>query len=89
MHGSLYKAKNIFAPDRYLYFFSDVPHLVKTVRNNLRSSGSGKNTKRLWVSTCICIKMTLLLFLVHIHGCHKTFEVIVHNIFFSVLEPGI
>ena len=52
LHDSLYKAQNMFAPDRYLYFFSDVPHLVKTVRNNLYSSGGGKNTKHLWVSSC-------------------------------------
>ena len=56
MHGNLYKAKNFFAPDRYLYFFSDVPHLVKTVRNNLYSSGGGKNTKHLWVSTGVYVQ---------------------------------
>ena len=43
-----YKTVNVFAPDRNMYFISDPLHLVKTVRNNLRSSGSGKNTKLLW-----------------------------------------
>ena len=30
-----YKAINIFAPDRHIFFFSDAPHLIKTVRNNI------------------------------------------------------
>ena len=52
-----YKAANIYAPDRFVYFFSDAPHLVKTVRNNLASSGWGRNTKRLWVYTFITCKL--------------------------------
>ena len=52
MHGHggeiCYKSLNMFSPDRNIYFISDPPHLVKTVRNNLSSSGSGKNTKLLW-----------------------------------------
>lgn len=42
-----YKVRNFFAQDRDLFFMSDVPHLIKTVRNNLASSGS---TNHLWVS---------------------------------------
>ena len=44
-----YKAVNMFCPIRFVYFISDAPHLIKTVRNNIASSGSGKNTKLLWV----------------------------------------
>ncbi len=49
LHGTgdmVHKARNPFADDnRYVYFFSDPPHLVKTVRNCWYSS------KRLmWVS---------------------------------------
>ena len=45
-----YRTKNVFATDeqRYIYFMSDPPHLLKTARNNLASSGSGSNTRRLW-----------------------------------------
>ncbi|XP_062585102.1 uncharacterized protein LOC134246755 [Saccostrea cucullata] len=45
----VYKAKNEFAEDeeRYLYFISDVPHLVKTIRNNISKSKPG-GTKYLW-----------------------------------------
>ena len=51
MHGSIYRAKNMFSLElRYLYFFSDVSHLIKTVSNNLSSSGTKKNSRRLWVS---------------------------------------
>jgi len=46
--GICFKSQNLFDPDRSVYFISDPPHLVKTVRNNLASSGSGKNTKLLW-----------------------------------------
>ena len=33
-----------------IYFFSDVPHLLKTTRNNLENSHGNKNTKALHVS---------------------------------------
>ena len=42
--------KNIFATDRDIYFFSDVPHLLKTTRNNLENSHGNQNTKNLMVS---------------------------------------
>ena len=37
----VYHTKNVFAidEDRESYFFSDPPHLLKTARNNLASSG--------------------------------------------------
>ena len=41
-----HKTVNFFARDRDIYF-SDVPHLIKTVRNNLFRSGYGK-TSLLW-----------------------------------------
>lgn len=49
MHGNFYKAVNLFAPERDVFFFSDAPHLIKTVRNNLASSGWGRRTRHLWV----------------------------------------
>ena len=37
---SLYKTPNVYSPDnRYLYFISDPPHLLKTVRNCWLHSG--------------------------------------------------
>ena len=42
-----YKTIHFYAPDREIFFFSDVPHLIKTVRNNLFRSGPGK-TMLLW-----------------------------------------
>lgn len=42
-----YRTENLYA-DRFIYFISDPPHLIKTVRNNLSNSGSGRNTQRLW-----------------------------------------
>jgi hypothetical protein len=32
-NGVVYKARNIYAPEREVYFVSDVPHLIKTVQN--------------------------------------------------------
>jgi len=44
----IYKVANPFAADRQLYFISDPPHLLKTIRN------CWYNSKRtLWVSKCI------------------------------------
>lgn len=53
MHGSdkdtvCYKTKNLYARDREIFFISDPPHLMKTLRNNLSNSGSNKNSKYLW-----------------------------------------
>ena len=39
----------IFSEDkRYIYFISDAPHLLKTTRNCLNNSGSGKGTCFMW-----------------------------------------
>lgn len=38
--GVIYYTVNLFAPQRKIYFFSDVPHLIKTSRNCLYSSGN-------------------------------------------------
>eukprot|EP00112_Aurelia_sp_Birch-Aquarium-sp1_P016687 Seg3808.2 transcript_id=Seg3808.2/GoldUCD/mRNA.D3Y31 product="DNA transposase THAP9" pseudo=true protein_id=Seg3808.2/GoldUCD/D3Y31 len=45
-----YKTLNVFANDheRYIYFFADPPHLVKTARNCLSKSGAGKSGRQLW-----------------------------------------
>lgn len=40
-----YHTINVYAPHRYIYFFSDAPHLVKTTRNCLYSSGHGSCTR--------------------------------------------
>lgn len=41
---------NIFAKEesRYIYFFSDAPHLLKTARNCLSNSGANKNSRLMW-----------------------------------------
>ena len=47
----VYRAENIFASDeRYIYFFSDAPHLLKTVRNCFSNSNSHKKTRKMWKS---------------------------------------
>ena len=46
----VYKTKNVYSQDgRDLYFIADVPHLIKTVRNNWENSGWNKKSPRLWV----------------------------------------
>ncbi|XP_056020980.1 uncharacterized protein LOC125652376 isoform X1 [Ostrea edulis] len=38
----VFKTKNVFTEeDRYIYFISDAPHLVKTIRNNVYRSKTG------------------------------------------------
>ena len=39
---------NLFAPSRNIYFFCDAPHLLKTTRNCLFNSGSGRRTRNMW-----------------------------------------
>lgn len=39
-HDVCYRTVNPFAPHRFVYFFADAPHLVKTTRNCLLHSGS-------------------------------------------------
>ena len=40
-----HRTVNLYAPHRFIYFFADVPHLVKTTRNCLYHSGSGSCTR--------------------------------------------
>ena len=40
-----YRTINFYAPHRFIYFFSDAPHLIKTTRNCLYHSGSGSCTR--------------------------------------------
>ena len=44
----VYKTINLFAPSRFIYFFADVPHLMKTARNCLYNSGSGSRSRLMW-----------------------------------------
>ena len=44
----VYHSINLFAPDRYIWMFSDAQHLLKTARNCLYQSGNGKPTRHLW-----------------------------------------
>ena len=60
-HG--YRTKNLYAEDRYLYFMSDVPHLLKTIRNNFESSKSYPSaTRHLWVSFYMTMQCSCILF---------------------------
>ena len=49
-HRPTYYTVNRFAPERRLYFVCDVPHLIKTTRNNLENSNWNKKTRRLKVN---------------------------------------
>ncbi len=44
----VYKIPNVFAPSRSIFFFPDSPHLIKTARNCLYSSGFGSHTRLMW-----------------------------------------
>ena len=45
--GLTYYTENRYAPDQKIFFVCDVPHLLKTVRNNLENSHGHLNTKNL------------------------------------------
>ena len=44
----IHRTINLLAPSRYIYFFSDAPHLLKTSRNCLFNSGTGKHSRLMW-----------------------------------------
>ena len=44
----VFRVKNLFALHRHIHFFSDAPHLVKTARNCLYSSGFGSSVRLMW-----------------------------------------
>ena len=45
----VYRTQNLFSKEeRFIYFFADVPHLMKTARNCLANSGSGRTSRLLW-----------------------------------------
>ena len=46
--GVVYKVNNLFAMDRFVFFFSDACHLIKTARNCLYNSGSGSRSYLMW-----------------------------------------
>ena len=41
----VYKVNNLFAMDRFIFFFPDACHLIKTARNCLYNSGSGSRSR--------------------------------------------
>ena len=43
-----YRTINLYAKYRFIYFISDAPHLVKTLRNYLFHSGFGKSSRHMW-----------------------------------------
>ena len=45
-----YRRRNLFSgtENKFLYFISDVSHLLKTAKNSLPNSGSGKFTLHMW-----------------------------------------
>ena len=55
--GVVYKTINPYAEDHrfIIYFFADVPHLIKTVRNCMSNSFSHSNSRALWVSLAWCM----------------------------------
>ena len=44
----VYKTPNVFAIPRFIYFFADSPHLMKTARNCPYNSGSGSRSYYMW-----------------------------------------
>ena len=43
-----YRTINFFQPKRYIWFFADAPHLLKTARNCIYHSGNGYGTQYIW-----------------------------------------
>ena len=50
--GLMYKIPNFFFLARMIYFFADVPHLIKTARNCLYNSGYGSRSRFVKFNIC-------------------------------------
>ena len=64
--GTIYKVNNVFAADveRPLFFVSDPPHLLKTIRNCLLSK-----KRKLWVNhLCVCTCTCTIHMIVHVYA---------------------
>ena len=62
-HDVIFWTWNLFATSRCIYFVCDVPHLIKTVRNNVENSHGNKKTRNFMVSiTYIYVSF------IHIHN---------------------
>ena len=60
----VYRTKNLCSKDeRFIYFFADVPHLIKTTRNCLANSGSGRATRYMWNDGLFILWVTYFTFL--------------------------
>ena len=44
----VYRTINLYSPNRFIYFFADGPHLIKTARNYLHDSVSARCTRYMW-----------------------------------------
>ena len=53
---------NPFDKSRKIFFISDVPHLLKTTRNNLENSLFNRNSRNLHVSTVLLVPIYLMYF---------------------------
>ena len=51
--GIVYRARNIYDPSKFIYFMSDVPHLMKTTRNCWSNSFINNGSRLLWVCNYI------------------------------------
>lgn len=68
----VYRAVNIFAEEeRYIYFISDAPHLLKTTRNCFSNSHSHKKSRQLWNGKDISWLHIVDLFKDHCSGIYR------------------
>ena len=44
----VYRTINLYAPERFIWFFADAPHLMKTTRNCIQHSGYNGKTRLMW-----------------------------------------
>ena len=70
----VHKVQNPFSEEeRFIYFFSDVPHLIKTVRNCWSNSFGHSHKRPLWVSN-FNISLLLINYYIQINGQHISWE---------------
>ena len=76
IHGSSHKTANPYSddPNREIFSFADVPHLIKTTRNCFSNSFAHANTRPLWVS---CVYSSLSLTICIVYCCRNMESILV------------
>lgn len=74
-----YRTKNLHAPNRHIDFFLNAPHLIRSTRNSLYSSGYGKFTRQDFLKI-------ILYSVIVVNFCHDE-KLVIESVFHGPFVP--